>query len=538
MKGITPVIAIILLLLMAVAAAGGFYFVYQGFTESGEESGATQIESLGEQSLAQIQIESAAGGRIYVKNVGAGEIDLSKSTVYVESVPVEVNRSSDTLAERSRAVLKFTQRPNCASDRCEVEISGAASASRTIELSKLVCSSNTDCYAGEACEGGVCVEEGEEEAVCGDGECDEGENGMSCFEDCGPRSVAVYNMDFSGGDYDVYSYDWDGTTYAFSRNLTPEIPGHDFIALNQAYDSEGNSIVLGLTNTYTSNSEIMWSLHNGTDWSPFDNLTDNEWNDQYNSMNGVYGMDFNSSDEAIAVWETGEPSGGNMAWASFDGTGWSEPVNLTNTPENFGFSDFSFAPDDTGIVLFESYVNYDSWINYSVWDGGWGEAGTVTETYWAPDVFPVFRSLSLEFNDTHGMAVWTINDFEGIEDQDLLQWATWDEVGWTEPQNVSGELSRYMGVGLEVDANGEWLLVVSNATSEPPWPEWYSWEDGWVLEGNLTENDPTGVLVLDKNENDAITGKLLNQGPGGSSYVFSFTYWDGTGWSEPVAFSA
>jgi len=144
-KGITPVIAIILLLLMAVAAAGGFYFVYQSFSSSGEEAGATQIEALGETSLSQLTIESVAAGKVYVRNVGATDIDATKLTVFVDNVPYEVNLSTSTLAENSRVTFKFTTSPSCAKTKCEVKLSGAASGSKSVEAARLSCSSDGDC---------------------------------------------------------------------------------------------------------------------------------------------------------------------------------------------------------------------------------------------------------------------------------------------------------------------------------------------------------------------------------------------------------
>lgn len=156
MKGITPVIAIILLLLMSVAAAGGFYFVYQNFSETGQESGSSQIENLGESTLAAIKIESAAGGKIYVRNTGSTTIDASRLSVYVDGVAIDVNASTENLEENSRASLKLTKAPTCASTKCEIKISGPASITKIIDYNKLICSSNSECAFNERCLNYVC----------------------------------------------------------------------------------------------------------------------------------------------------------------------------------------------------------------------------------------------------------------------------------------------------------------------------------------------------------------------------------------------
>ncbi len=534
MRGITPVIAIILLLLMAVAAAGGFYFVYQGFTESGEESGSTQIEQLGEQSLAAIQIESAAGGRIYVKNVGASDIDLSKVSVYVENVPYSVNTSSDTLAERNRAVLKFTQRPSCSSDSCEVKISGAVSASKSVDISKLSCSSDAECYSSETCEGGVCVESEEEEEEepcewysgpgCGDCECGAGENGESCFLDCAPRSLLLPIGWLEGGQpaLDVHTFSWNGSTYEKGENVTQD----ELVYMLKDYeiDSGGNALSAGTVAQFSGGDAEVWFSHNSSGaWSAVDNITQaNGWEDNY------VDVDFNSTDEALAVWRAGDGVEENLAWASFDGTAWSMPQNLTAEGEvsitDTAEPSFSFAPDDKGMLVWGSSSDPDDWLNYSLWDGGWVEEGTVADevAYYNPVVAS---------NSTHFLAAWRAY-YSGTGDE-VIQWSTWDiSAGgpWGPVQNVSDEPSDLYRVLLEKNSGGDWLLVVTNETSRPRWPEWYSWQNGWVHEGNLT-GDPMGIPTeIVKSEKDALI-LFLDVGEVGIS---TFTYWDGDSWQETV----
>ncbi len=533
MRGITPVIAIILLLLMAVAAAGGFYFVYQGFTEEGEESGSTQIEQLGEQSLAQMSIESVAGGRIYVKNVGASDIDLSKATVYVENQPVDVNSSTDTLAERSRAVLKFTQAPSCPSDKCDVRISGAASTSKKVDLEKLSCSSNADCYAGETCEGGVCVEEGgEEAAVCGDGNCDAGEDGESCFADCGPRSLLLGVHDGTGQNCDVHEYLWNGTTYEKGENLTATPVMYMSPAVS--FDSQGNALAVGTVGSFSNsdNLEIYASYNSSGSWSEFVNVTQN--NDRIDM--GLFGyFGFNSSNEAIATWVTGEYTK-NLAWASFDGSSWSTPDNITDNSGEFSIGqspNFAFSPSDTGMAVWESQSPSDDWLNYSYWDGSkWAETGTIVSLEGGLDHSIEFPRV--KFNETHAMAVWEKDyDYLGTAPQEVVQWSVWDGSSWSSVENVTDERGNSFLMDLEVDGNGNWLLLVGNDSSTPYWTEWWSWENGWTYEGNLTASDPLGFPYgIAKNENGAVTAFLVPME--GSLTRFSFTTWDGTGWSEPA----
>ncbi len=530
-RGITPVIAIVLLLLMAVAAAGGFYFVYQGFTESGEESGSTQIEQLGETSLAALQIESAAGGRIYVKNVGAGEVDLSQVSVYVESVPVEVNRSSDTLAERSRAVLKFTQAPACAGGSCEVKISGAASASRTFDSSKLVCSSNAECYSGESCEGGVCVEGEEEEEEeeeqcdwysgpgCGDCECGAGEDGTNCFIDCGPRSLLLYNIDPVGMNTDAYSYDWNGSTYVESENVSSDNAMHVFF-FPPEYDSEGNALSVGLWGGIDP-AAVSWSFFNGTGWSSLQNISD-----EMSDMEGIpLGWGFNSSNEAIMV--RGDADGKNVTWASFDGSSWTEQRNITETP--LGTSvykdlDFTFDSQDRGVA---AWASGGGWVNYSVWDGGWGAVSPIYD-----DPPGSAHEISLAFNSTHVMAVWT-EAYSSPEPNDVLKWATWDG-SWGPVDNVTDDYLETDKIFLESVGDDVWVLSSTKQLGDPDWIEWAKWDNGWSHQGNLTEDCIASMFSICKNQNGAVVGTFLAGGP--TEVNYRFTHWNGTGWEEPVSF--
>lgn len=530
MKGITPVIAIILLLLMAVAAAGGFYFVYQQFSSSGEESGSSQIEALGEQSLTQLSIESVHAGKVYVKNVGASAIDATKLTVYVENVPVEVNLSTTTLAENGRATLKFTSVPSCTGTKCEVRVSGAAGASRSVEAAKLSCASDGECSYGESCSSGVCisseVEEGECEWYvgegCGDCVCSGSENGRNCYVDCAPRQLLSMYYDLTSDDPDYIAYLWNGTSYEHGYNVT-NTTYVDFL-IETEYDSQGNALAVGYNLVGPGN--IIWSQFDGEGWSLAQNLTDYQ---DRNKDAYTTALDFNSSDNAITVWYVDGDGYENVAWASWDGSDWSEPENLTD-PGDFDIAtpDFAFADNDKGMAVWTS-TGGGWWYaaNYSLWDNGWVESGTINEVRGANSP----RPSAVEFNSTHAMAVWR-TDFDGFGKK--LQWATYSlsESSWSGPQNLTDfSDDQLSGVGsLQIDDNENWVLLVGR--DEETWTEWYSWNDGWVDEGNLTFQNLPGSTFVTKSEHNTITA--VNLQLVGTEFVEHFSYWTGSGWTDFV----
>ncbi len=536
MKGITPVIAIILLLLMAVAAAGGFYFVYQGFTESGEESGSTQIESLGEQSLAQIQIESAAGGRIYVKNVGAGDVDLSKATVYVESQPVSVNRSSDTLAERSRAVLKLTERPGCTAESCEVKISGAASTSKTVDLAKLLCSSDAECYSSETCEGGVCVEEEVVETTCGDGNCEEGEHGYDCFEDCHPESLIVLPATHFA------TYDWNGTTYDFVSNFTPWVKPYQSSYLSATFLANGNHLFSGSFNNGPIGSQ-WYSKYDGSSWSYPYNLSGNyklspqPW--------PVKSSDVDSSGNAMFVWRYVESSiwMDKIQYASLVNGVVSSPENATGwlhpTPSeglNEASPAFEFLPDDTGFLVYANRTefdvgNYQHKILYRQWDGTSFSAPTLLYNRANNADLQAFNPPLVSFAENgDGVAVW----MTGNETNHAFpKYATYDG-SWTYQGNFEGwtplnETNGLIFSGLEHDHGGDAVAVLSDLSGVGSYHALY--EDGaWGGRQSLPDSEQAFVPQLYKTSDDtllAIDGDVTEE-------LWRWMSWNGNGWSDPV----
>jgi len=455
-KGITPVIAIILLLLMAVAAAGGFYFVYQSFSSSGEESGSTQIESLGETSLSQLPIESVAAGKVYVRNVGATDIDATKLTVFVDNVQYEVNLSTSTLAENSRVTFKFTTAPSCAKSKCEVKLSGAASASRSVEAARLSCSSSSDCGYGETCSSGVCATSGAAAATCGDDTCNGSEDGMTCFEDCGPRRIALHEVDPEGGDADVYAFDWNGTTYVKGENLTQTSTMNLLTELK--FYSGGKIIGAGVSDYGGGdNQEILYVYYDGSSWSS-GNITDNTWQDFYYSARG----DINSTGEAITTWNTGSSSDTEVAWASFDGSSWSSAQNFTDWNIT-GLPDFKFAPDDSGMMVWYSGASSQRWMNYSEWNNGWGTQNNLT---FAGSEIDWFSGGTLDFNSTgDAMLVWVANYNLGSGPEKILKYATWDGSGWTTAQNISDVFGGAFQISIVFDDIDQGILMFKKESS-------------------------------------------------------------------------
>ncbi len=537
-RGITPVIAIILLLLMAVAAAGGFYFVYQGFTESGEESGSTQIEQLGEQSLAAIQIESAAGGRIYVKNVGASDVDLSKVSVYVENQPVSVNRSSDTLAERSRAVLKFTQPPSCEGD-CEVRISGAASTSRTLDSSKLSCSSDSDCYSSESCTDGVCIEG--EDALCGDDVCSEGEHGYDCWEDCHLDSFLLPVKASAGGGL-LSQFDWNGTTYDFVENVTES----DSLSVSSYFSpillSNGNHVFSGHYNNLEQNHYSYWySKYDGSSWSYPYNLSQ-EYETAFEEFPHFQSSDVDSAGNVMFTWMHDEnvpyPNEklqfsllvNGVPTAPDNATGW---LGATNPS-------FAFAPDDSGLLLYSNYTNVGSnyyKILYRTWDGSsFSSPSLIYNHQEGADLeagsYPFF---SFEENGD-AMAVWAAWNSTNHVSQ---KYATYDGSSWTYQGNFeeTTPINETFDVPARVEQDhlGNFVATAGFLSEAGLSPCYFVYDNGaWSSRKSLPQPTnkifphlfkmPDNTLVEVDMDYDALMS--------GDRAIWRWAVWDGDSWSD------
>ncbi len=541
MKGITPVIAIILLLLMAVAAAGGFYFVYQGFTESGEESGTTQIESLGEQSLAQIQIESAAGGRLYVRNTGATDIDLSKSTVYVENQPVEVNRSSDTLAERERAVLKLTDVPGCTTEKCEVKISGTASTSQKVDLSRLVCSSDSDCYAGEACEGGVCVEEGGgEETDCGNGECDAGEHGYDCFEDCHPSSLIFTAKNSTDSGDHIAIYDWNGTSYERSGNLTKtDYPGAEvkvWKTPDVLFGADGSAFSSGEIQP-ASNQDIFFTIYDGSSWSYPENITETPTQDKH----FFFGMsDLNSTSDAMVVWREDLDPFNQIYWSTVTDGVASEPQGVEETNMDPTQLSFAYMPNDDGWAVFANVTMEAGFNNQAVkavrWNDGWETPVSITS--YAANNGMGYPSLDFASNGD-GMATWL---YANTSNYWWLKYATYEDSSstWTYQGNFDDSY-------VPVNDTSMLLKTVKYDHQDVPMMSAIYMGSGTVNAKYFKYEGGSWGGPWDIPNTAAMDQTLFYDMPDGTLFAFSMNYvpmmmegrsefywavWDGTGWSD------
>ncbi len=542
MRGITPVIAIVMLLLMSVAATGGFYLIYQSFTEEGEESGSTQIESLGEQSLAQIQIESAAGGRIYVKNVGAGDVDLSKVSVYVNNRPVSVNRSADTLAERSRAVLKLTELPGCTEERCDIEISGAASTSQTVELTKLSCSSDADCYSNETCQGGVCVEEEEEEAVCGDGECSEGEHGYDCWEDCRPDSLALTTIAPSTSSFWLGQYDWNGTTYDFTSNITDAEDFRLSYHHHLFFLSNGNHLASGTA--WNGDMGTYWhSKYDGSSWSYPSNISKEydvegdivfSWPDVDESGNGMF------------IWmyqEVMPQPSQKIQWATLQDGVASDPDNATSWVSTM-LPSFAFTPDNSGFLLYSNVSNFGTHNNhkvlYSHWDGSsWDDTGVVANY---PNVINA-QAIDLAWplvsfaDNGDGMAVWGI---ENKTNNIFFQYATHDGSSWTYQGNFEGwtptNTTTPWHTELAHDHQGRPVLVAMLFGGPEVSDLYFTYDDAWSSNQSLPNASGKFIPTLSKTSDNTLFAIDMDWEAVNSDERAQWRWmvWNGNSWSDPT----
>ncbi len=534
---------------MAVAAAGGFYFVYQGFTESGEESGSTQIEQLGEQSLAAIQIESAAGGRIYVKNVGASDIDLSKVSVYVENVPYSVNTSSDTLAERNRAVLKFTQRPSCSSDSCEVKISGAVSASKSVDISKLSCSSDAECYSSETCEGGVCVEGEGETAVCGDGECAASEHGYDCWEDCHPESVALPSVEVASSSLWLTQYDWNGTTYDFAGNVTEAIDMVIRLEFQPLFLPNGNHIAAGTANSQDHFYSYWLSKYDGSSWSYPSNLSN-----QYElyTGSGFPSPDSDSAGNAMFVWAYEEPGqpvpNEKVQWVTLQDGVVSDPDNVTNWLDTGSGPSFAFAPDNSGFALYKNVSDFATHNNhkilYSHWDGSsWDDTGVVANY---PNVASA-NSISffyprVSFADNgDAMSVWGVRNKTNYV---YYKYAVHEGSAWSSPANFEGWTPvNYSDpdlppVGLAYDHQDKFVFATSSMASsfEDIQDFFFTYDGIWSANQTFPEASGKWLSSISKTPDNTLFAIEMDYGAvmAGERDIWRWTVWNGDGWSDPI----
>jgi len=120
-----------MLLLISVAIVGGFFWIYKQIQSSGEASGDSMSE------IPILKIQTVTNGNVWVKNVGVGEIDLTKTRVYVNGQPVESTRSVDTIASGEMGGFTLGSSP-CTKGSCTVRVTtGSASDTREVNYAEL-----------------------------------------------------------------------------------------------------------------------------------------------------------------------------------------------------------------------------------------------------------------------------------------------------------------------------------------------------------------------------------------------------------------
>lgn len=121
MRSITPVIAIVILLLMTIAAGGMAYLTITTFQESaqtGAEAGSQQIFT---QAGKTLKVESAEGGKIYIRNIGSQ--NLEKPVVYIDGKPVNIT-GCETVEPGKVCVITIEELIDCGPDqKCTLQIS-------------------------------------------------------------------------------------------------------------------------------------------------------------------------------------------------------------------------------------------------------------------------------------------------------------------------------------------------------------------------------------------------------------------------------
>ncbi len=542
-RGITPVIAIILLLLMSVAAAGAVYFFYQNISETSEGTSSSQIEQVSEKTMAQLSIESVAGGRVYARNRGAGSIDASKLAVYVEDKPYSFNSSLETISGGDMAVLKFTEVPSCDDSKCTVKIRGAASTSKIVEDETLSCSSDSDCLSGETCEGGICLFGEGEETTCGDGTCDASEHGYDCFEDCNPESI-LYAFGVVGADGGwLAQYDWNGTTYDFVDNLTEmgEIGTSGFFSA--VLLANGNHIISG----HASEDEM------GTYWlSQYDGSS---WSYPYNLSNEhvvagtpicMGSSDADSDGDVMFVYSRNMGGGGieELQWAAIEGGSLSSPSAVSGVA-SYASPAFSFSPDGNGALVYTNRTNLGIGNNqykvvYRAWDGSsFGSPDVFFNQQNSADLDMILAPLVAFAENGDGMAVWMV---ENETNHVFHKYATHDGLSWTYQGNFENfesfnESDTALITGLEFDHLGNAVATSGRAGPGGASDHYAVYDNGaWGQTQGMPESTgkiwphlmkmPDSTLVATDMDYDVLMA--------GGREMWRWTVWNGNSWSDPV----
>jgi flagellin-like protein len=118
MKSISPIVALAILMLMTVAAGGMAYITLQSYQEQVQQGSTESTENLATIGKSQARIESIAGGKVYVRNMGAEP--LRNIELLVEGRPVEAI-GPDECDSGKLCVFEIQEELECQGD-CSVQV--------------------------------------------------------------------------------------------------------------------------------------------------------------------------------------------------------------------------------------------------------------------------------------------------------------------------------------------------------------------------------------------------------------------------------
>jgi flagellin-like protein len=246
MKSISPVIAIVVLMIMTVAAAGMAYLTITTYQTQTAASGEGGLETLGTRARTQLKIESVAGGKIYLRNLGTDT--FTGAQFFVEGRPLNVSGPVECNAG-SVCVYEVEEDVNCTGD-CELSMGLDLPIGTQVTVEE---------------------EEIEPETICGDASCDPDEDCTTCPADCG---VCVYCLSLevsyesrtsANTESDsVYSLDVDadGTAEILTGERAWEFPPGRYRGVLKVWNKTNGSFnVKNSTDWYNTGSTYVRSVY-------------------------------------------------------------------------------------------------------------------------------------------------------------------------------------------------------------------------------------------------------------------------------------
>ncbi|NOZ82144.1 MAG: hypothetical protein GXO63_03290 [Candidatus Micrarchaeota archaeon] len=88
MKGVSVVIAVVMLLVISVSLVGVLYSWLSAMVTKTTSKGSEQVGTITSGILTQIRVDSVAGNRIYVRNLGNSKV--SDFSAFIDGEPVEI----------------------------------------------------------------------------------------------------------------------------------------------------------------------------------------------------------------------------------------------------------------------------------------------------------------------------------------------------------------------------------------------------------------------------------------------------------------